>query len=177
MLERTKRALALAVLVVGGYPPAATSQEPSSPPGPEDVLRLSPAQLRALRFKDGLAEVLVDGRAYYVSRSGKSARVHLFENGADYFSEGLARTISRGKYGFIDRRLTVVIEPAYDFAFPFKGNRAVVCVECAPVTEGEYRAIRGGRWGMIDRTGAVVTPLSHSREELERLRAHSPKKR
>jgi hypothetical protein len=135
----------------------------------EDEFRLAPEHLSRLAFLDGLAVVLVDDKAFYVARSGRTARVHVFENGADYFSKGLARTISKGKFGYIDRRLAVVIRPEYDFAFPFKKGKAIVCVGCAPVALGEHSTVSGGQWGVIDKTGAAVIPVRHSREEVEEM--------
>jgi hypothetical protein len=136
----------------------------------QDEFRISPEHLSKLVFRDSLAVVLVDDKAFYVAKSGKAARVHVFENGADYFSEGLARTISQGKFGYIDRKLTVVIKPEYDFAFPFRNSRAIVCTGCVTVAEGEHRAVKGGTWGLIDKTGAIVIPVRYTKEELEKLR-------
>jgi len=44
--------------------------------------------------KHGLASIIFDGVIFYVSKSGKVVRTHFFDNGADYFVEGVARTIS-----------------------------------------------------------------------------------
>jgi len=44
-------------------------------------------------------------RLFYVSKIGRVVRVFFFDNGADYFKEGLARTISKGKIGFINNKL------------------------------------------------------------------------
>jgi hypothetical protein len=82
----------------------------------------------------------------------------------------LARTISHGKFGYIDRKLTVVIKPEYDVAFPFRNGRAIVCTGCVTVAEGEHRAVKGGTWGLIDKTGAIVIPVRYTKEELEKLR-------
>jgi len=142
----------------------------------QDEFRISPEHLSKLLFRDGLAVVLVDDKAFYVARSGKAARVHVFENGADYFSEGLARTISQGKFGYIDRKLTIVIKPEYDFSFPFRNGKAIVCTGCVTVAEGEHRAVKGGTWGMIDTAGAIVIPIRYTKEELERMQRQSGEK-
>lgn len=139
----------------------------------QDGLRISREHLGRLSFRDGLAEVYVDDKAFYVAQSGKAVRVYLFENGADYFADGLARTVATGKIGYMDRRLRVVVKPDYDFGFPFAKGRAVVCLGCTEVMEGEHRSVRGGRWGMIDKTGARVVPVTHSREELDSIRGDS----
>ena len=136
----------------------------------QDGLRISREHIGRLNFHDGLAEVYVDDKAFYVAQSGKAVRVYMFDNGADYFSDGLARTVAKGKIGYMDRRLRVVVKPDYDFGFPFEKGRAVVCFGCTEVQEGEHRTVRGGRWGMIDRTGAQVVPVTHTLEELDRIR-------
>ena len=60
-------------------------------------------RVRSLKFdKYGLATVWTNG-FYYVRRDGRMARVLQFDNGADYFVEGFARTVAGGKIGFIDR--------------------------------------------------------------------------
>jgi hypothetical protein len=157
-------------MTTGNRQPELTAQGTCGEFVGQDEFRISPEHLSKLLFRNGLAVVLVDDKAFYVAKSGKAARVHVFENGADYFSEGLARTISHGKFGYIDRKLTVVIKPEYDVAFPFRNGRAIVCTGCVTVAEGEHRAVEGGTWGLIDKTGAIVIPVRYTREELEKLR-------
>lgn len=135
----------------------------------QDGFWLYPDHLAKMYFQDGRAELLVDGKAFYIAKSGKAVRVHLFDNGADPFSQGLARTIAAGKFGFLDKSLAVVITPAYDFAFPFANNKAVVCNGCSLVAEGEHHDVRGGVWGMIDKKGATIVPIIHSREAVEKM--------
>jgi hypothetical protein len=134
----------------------------------EDGFRIFPSHLKKMSFTEGLAEVFVNDKVFYVSKSGKAVHIYLFDNGADYFSEGLARTISGGKFGFVDNRLNLIIKPKYDFAFPFKKGVAVVCNECRPVSEGEHRLMAEGRWGVINKSGRIVIPMEYSREELEK---------
>jgi len=85
---------------------------------------------RLLFSSNGLASVFVGKKVFYVSKSGTSARVHYVDNGADCFVEGLTRTMSEGKYGFMDEKLNIVIKPVYDFVFPFEKGLAVVCNGC-----------------------------------------------
>lgn len=91
-----------------------------------------------------------------------------FDNGPDDFAEGLARTTRSGKIGFIDRQLSEVIAPSWDFAFPFEDGVAVVCQGCRPhpVGDGEHSEVRGGSWGTIDRSGAIVVPVELERDAL-----------
>jgi len=139
----------------------------------EDGIMLDPKLLRMLYFDaGGLGYVLTRGRAFYVLPSGQSRETVLYESGADFFVEGLARGISRGKIGFINHALEFEIAPAYDFAFPFDYGHAVVCNGCVAVWVGEHQALEGGVWGVIDRSGQVVIPLEHSRDGLKESPAY-----
>jgi len=133
----------------------------------QDEFRIDPKHLKNLLFKKELAEVFVGDKVFYVSKSGKAARTHLFDGGADYFEEDLARTISNSKFGYMDEKLAVVIKPEYDFAFPFENGIAIVCNGCRPVSEGEHQSIAGGKWGVIDKSGARVIPVTSTKEGLE----------
>ena len=131
-------------------------------------LTVPPRHVHSLKFdKYGLATVWTSG-FYYVTRDGRMARVLPFDNGADYFVGGLARTEVRGKVGFIDRKLRVVIPPRYDFAFPFNGGTAVVCNGCKETSDGgEHKSMVGGQWSIIDRHGREI-PALHDRSADER---------
>jgi hypothetical protein len=131
-------------------------------------LAVDPEHLENLYFSEGLGEILVPRVGwYYVTPTGRTAPVLTYDNGADYFAEGLARTILKGKVGFIDPELAAVIPPTWDFAFPFSGGVAVVCNGCRryPVDD-EHWELRGGVWGYIERSGAVVVPIEYERERL-----------
>lgn len=138
---------------------------------PGGSFSIGPEHLRRLAFDgDDPATIYVDGgQVAYVRRDGKTAWILPFDNGADYFVEGLARTVRGSKVGFIDTNLDVVVEPVWDFAFPFEDGLAVVCQECGiePACPGcEHSEVTGGRWGYIDRKGEVVVPVEHRREDL-----------
>jgi hypothetical protein len=132
-----------------------------------DGLELRPEHLANLSFDaDGLGFVLTHDGVFYVDASGRSARTFWYDMDADEFREGVARGIAGGKFGFVDRSLAFVIEPAYDFAFPFENGHAIVCNGCVERPEGEHRVVEGGVWGVIDRQGEVVVPLEYRKEEL-----------
>lgn len=77
---------------------------------------------------EGLGSIVVNGRGlYFVTRQGKTAPAFPFDNGPDYFVEGLARTVKDGKVGFVDNRLDSVVAPVWDFAAPFDHGVAAVC--------------------------------------------------
>ena len=107
----------------------------------------------------------VDGEPAYVNAAGVVVPVLRFDNGPDYFVEGLARTVQNGKVGFVDESLRVVIAPAWDFAFPFENGAALVCEGCTRRRVGdEHEEVVGGRWGRIDARGRVVVPVIHARD-------------
>jgi len=120
--------------------------------------------------EDGLADIRIHDGIYYINKNAQLVRTHLFDNGPDYFKEGLARTIKNNKFGFINKKLTVVIQPQYDFAFPFHNGLARVCNDCSLKPVGEHKTVEGGQWGLIDKQGKVVTEIKYSKKELESLK-------
>jgi len=109
-------------------------------------------------FHDGLAWVLTEppimkgGVPPAWSVIDKKGRI-LFKArypGFCPFSEGRAgfRTMG-GKMGFIDARGQVIVKPIYDSVGIFHGGRALVW--------------RNNKWGVIDRTGHIVIPISYAR--------------
>ena len=126
--------------------------------------------LKDLYFADDLAAILVPAGWFYATSTGRTAPVLTYDNGADYFEEGLARTIRGGKVGFIDRELTEVIPPTWDFAFPFVDGLAVVCEGCSSRSvDDEHSEVRGGVWGYVNRSGEVVVPIEYERDDLPAL--------
>ena len=79
-----------------------------------------------------------------------------YENGADPFSDGLARTRVNGKVGFFNINLDIILKPIYDFAFPFHEGKAEICTGCKEKKEGEHSMLDGGKWQKIDRNGLVI---------------------
>jgi len=122
---------------------------------------------KAFYDSDGLSSLQTGGKFYYFNKSGKTVRVITYDNGPDYFVEGLARTIKNGRIGFFDKSLNIVIKPQYDFAFPIKNGISIVCNGCRVVREGEYSQVQGGKWGAINKKGEVVHNINTSRKELE----------
>lgn len=109
---------------------------------------------------EGTAGVIAQDGAWFIDRSGRRlAAAMMFDNGPDYFVQGLARIVEGGKHGFIDRAGTIVIAPQFDGAGSFCEGRAPVCMGCRPVQRGEHTELVGGQWGFIDRTGRPVIPI------------------
>ena len=129
-------------------------------------LVLLPKTIIALEGRTQPVAAVVGSMLYYLNSAGRSAPVFTYDNGADYFEEGLARTVRGGKVGFIDRDLDERIKPAWDFAFPFEDGIARVCQGCRAWAIGEHQEMRGGVWGYIDREGTVVVPVEFERDGL-----------
>jgi hypothetical protein len=107
----------------------------------------------------GIAAVVDDaGWAYIDKRGNVLIRPFIFDNGPDYFREGLARFTRQGKFGFFDESGKVVIEPQFDFALPFSEGLAAFCDGCKEEADGEHRSVKGGKWGFINRNGDIKIP-------------------
>ncbi len=112
-----------------------------------------------------------EGGWIYRDKAGSDIiRPYTFDNGPDYFVDGLARFESKGKMGFFDVSGNIVIQPAYDFASPFCGGFANVCIGCSFVSDGEHGYMKGGSWGHINLSGGVVTSLIHDEDSLPEIR-------
>jgi WG containing repeat len=131
-------------------------------------LHLKQRHLRSLIYdRFGLSEIVIEGTPpihhgfWYAKRNGQLAPVMMLDNGADPFNDGLARSPSGKKIGYIDRRFRLVVPAIYDGAHPFENGRAVVCVGCVERhnvgMEASY--YEGGSWGCIDVHGREVIPL------------------
>jgi hypothetical protein len=90
----------------------------------------------------------------------------MYDNGPDYFQEGMARYREKDKLGFIDEKGEVVILAQFEWAFPFKDGIAEVCEGFTWVSDGEYSWPVGGRWGAIDKAGSVVIPINLTEPKL-----------
>lgn len=117
----------------------------------------------------GLAEIRVFDGVYYLNKNGKVIKSYLYDNGADYFQEGLSRTEQNNKLGFIDAQLKIVIKPEYDFAYPFSGGVSKVCLGCKKVKIGEHTEMQNGQWGYIDKSGNVVIDILHEYDDLNNV--------
>lgn len=117
--------------------------------------------LKQIQFDSrGLAggSIAKDG-CYWLNKKGELKKTHCFDNGADYFQEGLARYIDdKGKFGYMNTQLRVKIPASYTFAFPFENDFAKVCNDCKTVTDPstEHSTVTGGSWMVINKSGKVV---------------------
>ena len=116
-------------------------------------------------LRDGLAGVIKQSndeydktnRVGYIDKDGQLIIPFEFDaietgEGGDIldfndFSEGLAAVSKNDKYGFIDTKGKVVIEPKYEWASSFSDGLAIVSVE--------------GLYGAIDTQGKTVIPFEY----------------
>lgn len=84
----------------------------------------------------------------------QSYSIYQFDNGDDYFCEGLQRIVNKdGKIGFADSLGNVAIEPRFAFAFPFEDGYAKVTDEGKSEPVGEHRTWVSDSWYYIDHGG------------------------
>ena len=79
-----------------------------------------------------------------------------YDNGPDYFSEGLIRIIKDGKIGYANELGKIVIEPQYDCAWPFANGKASVSNNCSIEMEGEHKIWISENWINIDKKGVIT---------------------
>src|SRR5689334_11782766 len=133
-------------------------------------LHVEKADLARMWFDaNGLAWLLVSGQHYYVKRDGSTLPVIAYDNGPDYFAEGLVRSRVNDKIAYYDQAFRQVIPPRYDWGTPFLNGLAWVCHGCAPGPrddDGHFQVV-GGLWGGIDRTGKEVVPVTLTRAQID----------
>lgn len=89
-----------------------------------------------------LFPVVQKGKCGYINRTGKIVIEPQF-NGADDFSEGLARVTIEAKFGYINKAGQMVIKPQqFDWAENFSEGLALVEID--------------GKIGYIDKTGQYI---------------------
>ena len=107
----------------------------------------------AQEFSEGGIAAVVDEEGWlYIDRQGNSViRPMVYDNGPDYFSEGLARYIENGRYGYFDENGRVVLPAQYEFALPFENGSARVGHDCSFEAVGEHSEVDCKRWTTIAR--------------------------
>lgn len=115
--------------------------------------------------KNDLAPVLDETGWCYINKKGAVVirSPFIFDNGADYFKEGLVRIVSsQDKFGFADASGKTVIEPQFDYAQSFSEGVAAVCIECRKEkADAEHSYMTGGRWGYVNRLGRIIVPIEY----------------
>jgi hypothetical protein len=83
--------------------------------------------------------------------------VHVFDNGPDPIFEGLFRIIIDNKYGFANMN-NIVIDPKFDFVYPFSEGLAIFNKGCTLKKEmnGDHVIVDGGKLGYINKEGVII---------------------
>jgi hypothetical protein len=112
----------------------------------------------------GIAAVVDDSGWVYINKKGISIlRPFIYDNGPDYFSEGLARYVSDNNIGFFDEKGSIIIPARFSFVLPFSEEMAAFCEGCKEIKDGEHSRMVGGKWGYIDKSGKVVVNAIYNR--------------
>lgn len=134
-----------------------------------DALISKKVAISASYDENGLSYLYSPVGVFYFTNSGLVRKTLNYDNGPDYFKDELARTEWNGKIGFFDKNLSIIIEPLYDFAFPFENGLSIVCNGCNKNTIGEHTELMGGHWGAINRKGELVYNIVHTEAELRKI--------
>ena len=133
----------------------------------DGTVAIEPRFLLARPFNSrGIAAVVDDSGWIYIDRDGKKLiRPFIFDNGPDYFSEGLARFLENNKIGFFDEAGRIMIEARFQFVLPFSEGMAAFCEGGIEDYIGEHAVFQNGKWGYIDKTGEIVVEALYEHAE------------
>lgn len=82
---------------------------------------------------------------------------YIFDNGPDYFENGLFRFVENNKIGFANSKGRKIIPAQFDFASPFSEGLAAFSVGGKMEKwDEEHSTWNGGLWGFINKKGQVV---------------------
>lgn len=129
--------------------------------------RIERSVMSKIRFNSiGLAGGAIAQEGCFWLRKDRTVRkTHCYDNGADEFSEGLARFVdSKGRFGYMNQRLKVVIPAAYTFGYPFEQGVARVCNDCEAQGDGEHTKMVGGEWMLIEKSGKVKKKCAEAKD-------------
>lgn len=113
---------------------------------------------------DGVASVFDEGAWWWIDASGaRKLKAYPFDNGTDPHNQGLARYLGDdGKVGFADAGANVAIPARFTFVTAFNDGYAAFCEGCSARQHGEHTAYEGGRWGLINTSGAEVVAARYN---------------
>lgn len=103
----------------------------------------------AKEFKDGMALVKDKTGYFYLNTAGQEIGKSAGYNVKYNFSDGYARIIQNGKWGFIDQSGKVVIDAQYEKAEDFSNGFAAV--------------LSNGKWGYINKSGELIIDFKFRR--------------
>ncbi len=81
-----------------------------------------------------------------------------FDNGPDYFYEGLVRAKRNGKMGFANKYGQITISCKYDFVWWFKDGKAKVTFDAREIRDqyDDHTRIESDEWFYIDKNGKRI---------------------
>ncbi len=132
---------------------------------------IPPQFIMANDFDQGVASVIDEQGWAFINTQGKVIiRPFIFDNGPDYFIEGLSRFVQHGKIGFINEKYEIIIPAQFDFVRPFNKGMAAFCTGCQTVKfDDEHSIIRGGTWGYINKEGHILIDQIASEMALDEI--------
>lgn len=153
----------------------------------DNTMVIPPRFAAANEFSDGLALVrpgiprarkrgTVQAKAEqrFIAPSGEVALSELPGDEVFDFHCGRAAFRSRDKHGFIDKNGKVVVEPKFDYVWPFRNGLALVNIGGEVVENldiGECFLFKGGKYAYINRRGDIVWgPVTLQREYPQQAR-------
>ena len=135
-----------------------------------DTIKLGKAHTKNISYDEkGLACIIFSAKdVFYIQESGRSQRVYFYDNGCDYFKEGLARGIINDQMVFINEQLEVALAPGFELLSHYDYGHSIVCN--GPFVEkkhGEHTFLKGGKCGLLNKQGVLVVEANYKIEDRE----------
>lgn len=92
-----------------------------------------------------------------------------YDNGPDYFEEGLCRFKKNNKVGFLNKKGEIVIEPKYDYATYFINGLASVGNNCEDILDDSldvHHIVACKKEGVINKNGEIILPIIYDAIQL-----------
>lgn len=136
------------------------------------VFKPGTSLLNLIEFPDNAPACVIlvgdndDYLTHYVLPNGLTQTTLFFDNGCDYFEEGLARGKLNNKTIYFDKNLEIQIATDFEEGAPFYYGHAEVCNgPFIEKQEGEHTLQSGGQCGLIDRSGKLVVDANYTIED------------
>lgn len=128
--------------------------------GARDITKYHRDQVGAVTWsRYGIAHIITpDGWVAIDRKRRVKYRPFLYDNGPDYYVEGLMRFIEGDKIGFVNEAGKKVIRAQFDFVYPFEKGKARFCQSCLFIDSGEHSMpdTNTGVWGTVDKKGRIT---------------------
>ena len=134
---------------------------------------LSPGHAENIQFDDNDLACLVfsKDKAFWVHKNGRSMPTLFYDAWCDNFEDGLAIGKADDREVYVDSDLDVVLDPGFESLSHFRYGYAVVCNGPFHFEYvGEHTVRKGGKCGLINRSGEVVLEPRYPSEDREVFR-------